>query len=66
MNSQQERAVFEAWGWAYNYVDRMWVSPDGAEYITTDDLMEAGSAFEDDVMLMAIIVELGVRQEKKD
>lgn len=65
MNSQQERAVFEAWGWSYNYAGREWVSPRGEERITTDDLMEAGDDFEDDVMLMAIIVKLGVRQEEK-
>ncbi len=61
MNSQQEKAVFEAWDWKYDYVRRTWVAPSGEE-ISTDDLMELEN-FEDDVTLMAIIVACGVRRE---
>ncbi len=64
MNSQQKRTAFETWGWKYDYVRRTWIAPSGEE-ISTDDLMEAGDDFEDDVTLMAIIVACGVRQEGK-
>lgn len=61
MNSDQERVLFESWGWVYNYVDRKWIAPNGRE-ITTDQIMEIAVDFEGDTALMALIRENGVRQ----
>ena len=43
MNSDTERAIFEAHQWRYDYVQRVWIAPDGSR-VTTDDLMIAADA----------------------
>ena len=40
MNSDQERAVLERYGWQYDYVGRKWVAPDLFE-VSLDDLVAA-------------------------
>lgn len=60
MNSRQEQVLFESWGWAYDYVARKWVAPNGRE-ISTDQIVEITSDPEGDIALMALIVENGVR-----
>lgn len=62
MNSDQERTLFEDWGWEYDYIGRKWVAPNGHE-ITTDQLMENMVTPEDDLSLMALIVENGMRRD---
>lgn len=37
MNSDEEKAVFEKYGWVYNYVERRWEAPDGA-FLLLDDI----------------------------
>lgn len=60
MNSDQERVLFEDWGWAYDYVARKWVAPNGCE-ISTDQIVEITCETEGDIALMALIVENGIR-----
>jgi hypothetical protein len=59
MNSQQEQAVFEQYGWWKDLVGRRWVAPDDAE-ITFDQVMDETTDFEGDLALMALIVKHGV------
>ena len=40
MNSDDEKKIFEFYGWEYNYVKRVWVAPDGFE-VSIDDLVTA-------------------------
>jgi len=41
MNSDEERQLFETWGWEYDYGNRRWFSPrDPAVVITTDEVVE--------------------------
>lgn len=61
MNSAQEKALFEDYGWVYNYVQRKWVAPNGCE-ITQEQIMETTGDVQGDISLMALIVENGVRQ----
>lgn len=61
MNSDQEKALFTAYSWEYDYVERKWVAPNGCE-ITIDQVMDATDEPEGDLALMAMIVENGVRQ----
>lgn len=60
MNSQQEKALFEQYGWVCDHVGRKWVAPNGRE-ITIDQLMEVTADIEGDRALMALIVENGRR-----
>ena len=39
MNSQEEKELFESYGWTYDSIKRIWESPTGV-FITTDQLME--------------------------
>lgn len=61
LNSDQERRLFTQYSWEYDYIGRKWVAPNG-RCITTDQLMEMMVTPEDDLSLMALIVENGVRQ----
>ena len=61
MNSQQEKALFEEWGWSYNNVEREWVSPDGTKKIGLDFIVKLTQEPEGDLHLMRAIVEWGQR-----
>lgn len=61
MNSDQERAIFEQYGWAYNYVARAWVAPDDTR-LTQDQLMDITASTLGDLSLMKFIVEHGQRK----
>lgn len=39
MNSMEEKALFESWGWVYNYIARKWVSPIDERYVITQDAL---------------------------
>lgn len=39
MNSDQERQLFESWGWTRDYAHGEWVSPSGCWRITADELV---------------------------
>lgn len=58
MNSQEEKELFEQYGWEYNLVEREWVSPDGHK-ITTDALMEYTTDPEGEYQLRMFIVQHG-------
>ena len=61
MNSDQEKSLFETWGWEYNYISREWVAPDGTK-LSPEDLMDITVDREGDISLMRLIVECGKRQ----
>lgn len=60
MNSDQERAIFEQYGWEYDYVARTWVAPDGTRLLQ-DQLMDIAASAYGDLSLMKFIVEHGER-----
>ncbi len=39
MNSDEERSLFESFGWEYNFIRRVWVAPNGME-VTNDQLVD--------------------------
>ena len=41
MNSDDERRIFEQWGWTYDQIARAYISPDGGQRVATDDLVTA-------------------------
>lgn len=46
MNSDDEKALFEEWGWEYNFIKRHWLAPlpapgGGEVLIKQDDLIDA-------------------------
>lgn len=61
MNSDQEKVIFEQYGWEYNFIAREWVSPDGTK-LTTENLMGITADREGDISLMRLIVERGQRE----
>lgn len=42
MSSDEERILFETYGWTQDTVKRVWTAPDG-ETISTDDLVTAAA-----------------------
>ncbi len=60
MNSQQEKVIFEQYGWVYDYIDRLWIAPDGTK-LSPEDLMEITVDSDGDLALMRLIVERGTR-----
>lgn len=44
MNSDEERKLFEKFGWEYNYVKREWVAPDGVT-LSLDSLVMGTTSF---------------------
>ncbi len=61
MNSDQERVLFEQYGWDYDYIGRLWIAPDGTK-LSPEDLMEITVDTEGDLALMRLIVERGTRK----
>ncbi len=59
MTSDQEKALFEEYGWSYDYVGRKWVSPDGLKEIGIDFIVLLTQEPEGDLHLMRAIVEWG-------
>lgn len=64
MNSAQERALFEEYGWRYDHVGRKWVSPDGTKEIGLDFIVRLTQEPDGDLHLMRAIVEWGQRDAK--
>lgn len=60
MNSQQEKVIFEQYGWVFDFIARAWIAPDGTK-LTQDDLMEITADSGGDLALMRLIVERGTR-----
>lgn len=63
MNSDDEKALFEEWGWTYNFVKREWLSPREDVSISQNELVEGISSNRRDGerTLMAIIQRYGIR-----
>lgn len=61
MTSDQEKVLFEQYGWEYDYIGREWVAPDGTK-LTPENLMDITADREGDIALMRLIVERGKRQ----
>lgn len=61
MNSQQEKSLFKAWGWEYNFVARVWRAPNGKK-LSLDALMDITDEPEGDIALMRLIVQCGKRK----
>jgi hypothetical protein len=58
MNSQEEKELFEAYGWEYNSLERKWVSPINV-WITQDELMEYTTTRAGEQTLKEMIVGYG-------
>lgn len=63
MNSDEERELFESYGWTYDHVQRSWVAPDGFT-VSIDDLVLAADALGPAVeyRLRAVAQEHGVKK----
>lgn len=66
MNSDEEKALFEEWGWEYNFVKRHWkaplLSPNGGEVlIMLDDLVETSKTRMLEGELRAVVQMYGSR-----
>ena len=61
MNSDEEKALFEEWGWEYNFIQRHWTSPDGRAVIKLDDLVDAALSPMGEAQLKQAIVAFGKR-----
>lgn len=61
MNSDEERELFESWGWEYNYVKRIWSSPDGNVSIPLDDLVEYSRTRANEEELKRVVAMYGRR-----
>ena len=61
MNSDQERVLFEQYGWEYDYIGRVWLAPDGVK-LTQENLMDITEDRTGDLVLMCLIVEHGKRE----
>lgn len=65
MNSDEEKALFEEWGWEYNFVKREWVSPlelpgGGQVKIKQADLVDASSHQRSEAELIQAIRAYGI------
>lgn len=60
MNSNQEKVIFEQYGWEYDLIGRVWVAPDGTK-LSPEDLMEITVDSDGELALMRLIVERGTR-----
>lgn len=63
MNSDEEKALFEEWGWTYNFVKREWLSPREDVALSQNELTEGVSSNRQDGerALRQIIEKYGVR-----
>ena len=61
MNSQQEKSLFEQYGWTYNHIEREWVSHDGTTKVGLDFIVKLTQEPDGDLQLMRAIVEWGRR-----
>lgn len=60
MNSMEEDALFSAWGWEKNLIQRQFEAPDG-HYITFDTLMSMTESPAGERELIQIVQQFGVR-----
>lgn len=58
MNSDEERRLFTAHGWEYNYIRRVWVAPNGIE-VTNDQLVNATCSQDGEERLRQVVTANG-------
>ena len=58
VNSDEERRVFERWGWLYDYARRRWTAPDGT-WIALDDVVAVSQTPVGEEKLVRLITEHG-------
>lgn len=61
MDSMQEQEIFSRYGWHYDYVQRMWISPNNDAKITTDELVAYNDSQENERRLLSAIIKYGVK-----
>lgn len=59
MTSDEEKALFKTYGWEYDYIGRVWNSPDGDAQVTQDALVKYTDTCEGEKALRQWIVENG-------
>jgi len=62
VNSDQERRMFEVYGWEYDHVGRRWVNHNQTVAMTLDFIVGLTSEPEGDILLMRAIVQCGKRR----
>lgn len=65
MNSDEERKLFERFGWQYDYIKREWHSPPknmAVAIISTDELVQFTQDFMGDLELKSIIAKYGIER----
>jgi hypothetical protein len=55
MNSNEEKELFEAYGWEYDSIARQWNSPTGAAGVTEDSLFQFTQEREGERLLKVFI-----------
>ncbi len=58
MNSDDERRLFEDYGWEYNYIERVWVAPNDMR-ITNDQLVEVTCSQDGEERLRQVVTANG-------
>lgn len=66
MNSDDEKALFEEWGWEYNFIKRHWLAPTkgptgGDVLIKLDDLVDASIHRMSEDELRSVVATYGKR-----
>jgi len=70
VNSDEEKRVFEMWGWTYDCIDRQWVSPSGNVFVPIESLMTLASFDDPNLIasaegeLIGVIMTHGVRRKE--
>lgn len=66
MNSDEEKALFEEWGWQYDYIKREWIAPDGAK-LTQDELVRVTLDYgkNSEYSLRQVIAQHGVKNPQQ-
>ncbi len=62
MNSNQEKMIFEQYGWSYDFIGRAWIAPDGTK-LSPEELMEITVDSDGELALLRLIVERCTRTE---
>lgn len=59
MNSDEEKALFEQFGWEYDFIERRWANPTKQYFVTNDALVEYNKSRESELELRQFIVTFG-------
>lgn len=61
MNSQEERELFERWGWRKDYVASKWIAPIGRAEVSTEELVAYSNSAEAEGRLIGFVMRYGKR-----